>query len=403
MRSPTNYYLFKYAGIEFMRVVSILGSTGSIGQSTLDVIRLNKDDFYVFALSCDNNVELILKQAIEFKPKYIVCPNNNNAKYIAEQLPLNSGIEVLSNNESLNYIASHDDVTHVVAAISGSAGLESTFSAVKSGKEILLANKESLVMSGQLIMGYANKNKCRIIPIDSEHNAIYQVLNSTNERYLKKIILTASGGPFLNTAKEVMSKITVEQALKHPNWSMGKKVTIDSATMMNKGLEVIEAFHLFNLSHEQIEVVVHPQSIIHSLVEFIDGSLLTQIGLPDMRIPISYALGYPERIRSGLNGIDLTKSELSFLKPDPEKFPCLELSFEAIKSGHEYCVSLNAANEVAVDLFLKKKIHFKDIFTINYKMLKNTYPINLDSISKIIQFNDEIKKKTIEFSSKFFS
>ena len=386
-----------------MRVVSILGSTGSIGQSTLDVIQFNKDEFYVFALSCDNNVELILKQAIEFKPKYIVCPNNHNAKYIAKKLPLNSGIEVLSNTESLNYIASHDDVTHVVAAISGSAGLESTFSAVKSGKEILLANKESLVMSGQLIMGYANKNKSRIIPIDSEHNAIYQVLNSTNERYLKKIILTASGGPFLNSAMDVMSKITVEQALKHPNWSMGKKVTIDSATMMNKGLEVIEAFHLFNLSHEQIEVVVHPQSIIHSLVEFIDGSLLTQIGLPDMRIPISYALGYPERIPSGLNGIDLTKSELSFFKPDPEKFPCLELSFEAIKSGHEYCVSLNAANEVAVDLFLKKKIQFKDIFTINYEMLKNTYPINLDSISKIIQFNDEIKKKTTEFSSKFFS
>jgi len=385
-----------------MKVISILGSTGSIGQSTLDVIRLNIDELNVFALSCNNNFELILKQAIEFKPKYIVCPNKNNAKNIADQLPVNSDIKVLSDTESLNFIASHNDVTHVVAAISGSAGLESTFSAAKSGKEILLANKESLVMSGQLIMDYANKNKCRIIPIDSEHNAIYQVLNNASGKYLKKIILTASGGPFLHSSMDLMSKITVDQALNHPNWKMGKKVTIDSATMMNKGLEVIEAFYLFNLSVEQIDVIVHPQSIIHSLVEFIDGSLLTQLGLPDMRIPISFALGYPKRIPSGLEGVDLTKCELTFLKPDPKKFPCLELSFEAIKSGHEYCICLNAANEVAVDLFLKKKINFKDIFSINYEMLKKMYTTKLDSISKIIQFNDEIRKKTMEFSGKFF-
>ena len=380
-----------------MKIISILGSTGSIGKNTLDVIRLNRDLFDIFALSCDKNIDLLLKQAVEFNPKFIVCTNKNDATKLKTNLPLSCKSEVLFNDNPLNFISSHDEVTHVVAAISGSAGMESTYYAAKTNKIILLANKESMVMAGPLIMNTIKNESGMIIPIDSEHNAIYQVLNGSDKKeFLQKIILTASGGPFLNLNSESLETVTVKDALNHPNWKMGKKVTIDSATMMNKGLEVIEASYLFDLLTNEIDVLIHPQSIIHSLVEFIDGSFLTQMGSPDMRIPISYALGFQQRIPSGAPSLDLLERELTFLKPDFKKFPCLSLAYSSLDEGHNYCVALNAANEVAVKAFLSKKIKFTDIFRINSEILNITLKTTLKTIEEIIGYDEEIKKITGE-------
>jgi len=377
-----------------LKVISILGSTGSIGKSTLEVVRLHKDNFKIFALSCDTNINLLLKQAAEFKPSYLVCSTKNDAIQLGKMLPSNISSKVLYSSDANNFIAEHDEVTHVVAAISGSAGLESTFNAAKSGKTILLANKESMVMGGPLFKILIEQDICKVIPIDSEHNAIFQILNTSaqNRKNFKNIILTASGGPFLNTPFDDLKKVTVDDALNHPNWNMGKKVTIDSATMMNKGLEIIEAAYLFNLSHDQIKVLIHPQSIIHSLVEYYDGSLLTQLGIPDMKIPISYALGFPDRIISGLSGIDLTKKDLQFLEPDLKKFPCLNLAYDAIKSGHSYCVALNASNEIAVDAFLKNKIPFTDIYKINCEVMKSIDIAKLDTLSDVFNYDLYIRK-----------
>jgi len=377
-----------------LKVISILGSTGSIGKSTLEIVRLHMDSFKIFALSCDTNINLLLKQAIEFKPSYLVCSSKNDAIQLRKMLPLNSPSKVLYSSESNNFIAEHENVTHVVAAISGSAGLESTFHAAMSGKTILLANKESMVMAGPLFKKLIEQGISTVIPIDSEHNAIFQILNTSaqNSKNFKSIILTASGGPFLNTSFDDLKKVTVDDALNHPNWSMGKKVTIDSATMMNKGLEIIEAAYLFNLSNDQIKVLIHPQSIIHSLVEYYDGSLLTQLGIPDMRIPISYALGFPDRIISGLSGIDLTKKNLQFLEPDLKKFPCLNLAYNAIDSGHSYCVALNASNEIAVDAFLKKKIPFTDIYKINYEAMQSLNIAKLNKLSDVLNYDLHIRK-----------
>ncbi len=381
-----------------MKTISILGSTGSIGISTLKVLKLHKDHFDVFGLSCNKNIDLLARQAIEFNPRYLVCSSHLDAKKLKANLPSQVKSKILFSNDSLNFIASHNNVTHVVASISGSAGLESTYNAAKSNKVILLANKESMIMAGPLIMKLIKNGKSKIIPIDSEHNAIHQVLqgNSNRKNFLKKIILTASGGPFINTSVRNLKNVSVEDALNHPNWSMGKKVTIDSATMMNKGLEVIEASYLFNLSARQIEVLIHPQSIIHSLVEFNDGSLLTQIGKPDMRIPISYALGFPDRINSGVEGLNLSEHKLTFIKPNLNKFPCLKLAFMALDLGHSYCVALNSSNELAVDAFLNKKINFLDIFRINSEILSKAKTFNLKTLSDIKSYDLEIKKITSE-------
>jgi len=378
-----------------MKTISILGSTGSIGKNTLDVIRINRHLFDIFALSCDRNIDLLLKQAIEFKPKYLVCTNKTDAIKLKSLLPLSCNSKVLFQDHPLNFIASHDAVTHVVAAISGSAGMESTFSAAKKNKIILLANKESMVMAGPLIMNSIKNGSGMIIPIDSEHNAIYQVLNgSSKKEFLKRIILTASGGPFLNLDNESLKKVTVQDALNHPNWKMGHKVTIDSATMMNKGLEVIEASYLFGLFTNEIDVLIHPQSIIHSLVEFIDGSLLTQLGSPDMRIPISYALGFKQRIPSGAPSLNLLENDLTFLEPDLKKFPCLSLAYSALDAGHNFCVALNASNELAVKAFLENKIKFSDIFKVNSENLLSISKINLTSIDEIKEYDTEIKLKS---------
>jgi len=288
-----------------MKIISILGSTGSIGKSSLSVINLHPNRFKVFALGGFNNVDLLLEQTIKFKPNYIVTKDLLSKKLLIDKLKdTKLETKVLFGEEGYSFIASHEEVTTVIAAITGSAGLISTIEAAKSGKQILLANKESMVMAGDLLNKICLENNATLIPVDSEHNAIFQVLPSQKDSQdIKKIILTASGGPFREFDIESLKNVTIDQALNHPNWKMGKKISIDSATMMNKGLEVIEASHLFKLNMDKIEVVMHPQSIIHSFVEFIDGSSLSQLGNPDMRIPIAYALGYPDRIASGIDGL----------------------------------------------------------------------------------------------------
>lgn len=385
-----------------MKTISILGSTGSIGKSTLDVIRLHKNSFDIFGLSCNSNIELLAKQACEFNPRFIVCNSKDSAKDLESLIPSKLRTNILFGNDSYNFIASDNNVTHVVAAISGSSGLDSTYSAAKKNKIILLANKESLVMAGPLIMGLIENKKNNIIPLDSEHNAIFQVLQGQPNKkdFLKKIILTASGGPFLNHPINDLKNVNVVDALKHPNWSMGKKVTIDSSTMMNKGLEVIEASHLFSLSHKEIDVLIHPQSIIHSFVEFIDGSYLTQLGNPDMKVPISFALGYPDRIKSGASFINFYDKNLTFFKPDLNKFPCLSLSFDALSKGHNYCVALNAVNEISVQAFLENKIRFTDIFKLNSMVYESISSMKLSSIEEIVKYDSEIKLKSLEFLKK---
>ena len=376
-----------------MKVVSILGSTGSIGKSTLDVLRLDRINFKVFALSCHSNIKLLAQQTIEFQPDIIVVNSANDREVILTYLDGKANPDILFGPNGHKTIVEADEVTDVVAAISGAAGLTSTYHAASKGKRILLANKESMVMAGSLIMRQAELNHGLIIPIDSEHNAIFQVLNGARDnKAIQKIILTASGGPFRSFSAEMIKEVTVEQALKHPKWSMGRKISIDSATMMNKGLEVIEASFLFQLPAEKIGVVIHPQSIVHSLVEFVDGSLLTQLGCPDMRVPISFALGYPERISSGVQGIDLTKHEsLSFSNPNHALFPCLNLAYQALEAGQGYCVALNAANEIAVEAFLEGRISFVQIYEVIAEVMKGDISPTKDQLDVIFDLDRSIR------------
>jgi len=387
-----------------MKTLSILGSTGSIGKNVLEIVRLNNDNFKIFALSCYKNLELLKNQCLEFNPKYAVVSSSKDAKILKKAFKTKIKTEVLFGEDSYSFIAMHDDVTHVVAAITGSAGLKSTYHAAKSGKKILLANKESMVLAGPLILSEIKKNNGEIIPIDSEHNAIYQLLNVNENIFeVEKIILTASGGPFLNDSPAKIANATVTEALNHPNWNMGDKITIDSATMMNKGLEVIEAFYLFKLPSSKIDVIVHPQSVIHSMVEFVDGSILSQLGYSDMKIPISYALGYPSRINSGLKGIDLTKLEkLTFFKPDLKKFPCLRYAYEVLQKNLSYSIILNISNECAVHAFLNKKIKFGNISEIINLVLNDMPSENIQDINDIFEYSDEVTKHTLNKLSKFY-
>ena len=386
-----------------MKVISILGSTGSIGRSTLSVVDLHPEKFKIFALSGFNNNDLLLEQAIKFKPSFIVTKNLFSKKILMDKLKdTKLKTEVLYGDEGYTFIASHEKVTTIVAAITGSAGLISTIEAAKNGKQILLANKESMVMAGELINKICVENNSTLIPVDSEHNAIFQVLskNSDSEE-IKKIILTASGGPFRFHSLKSLQKVTVEEALNHPNWKMGKKISIDSATMMNKGLEVIEASHLFRLGIKKIEVVMHPQSIIHSFVEYIDGSSLSQMGSPDMRVPISYALGYPNRITSGVEGVLLDKlSSLEFYKPDLKKFRCLDLCYQALAMGDAHCISLNASNEIAVEAFLSGKINFIQIPELIEKMLLKTEVMNVNSVEHILELDNYARDETNKILNK---
>jgi len=348
--------------------VTILGSTGTIGVQTLDVIARHPDDYQVFALAANASVDVMLKQCLTFKPQFAVLLNKDAAKQLAEQLKAAScSTEVLTGMVSLEQVSSDAEVDVVMAAIVGAAGLKPAMAAAAAGKRILLANKETLVMAGSLFMDAVKQGGATLLPIDSEHNAIFQAMPQDKFKNLadggvSKIILTASGGPFRTHTKEQIIEATPERALKHPNWVMGAKITIDSASLMNKGLEVIEAHWLFNANSAQIDVVVHPQSVIHSMVQYIDGSVLAQLGNPDMRTPIAYGLSYPNRIDSGVSDLDfLTTGQLEFEAPDTERFPCLQYAYDAMDTGGTAAATLNAVNEVAVSAFLDGKINFMGI------------------------------------------
>ena len=350
------------------QVLTILGSTGSIGESTLDVVSRHPEKFRVFALAGHRQVDKLVAQCKQFRPEYAVVGDADHAAELEKKLK-QEGIntQVLYGSQALIDVASADEVSGVMCAIVGAAGLPSALAAAQKGKTIYLANKETLVVSGALFMETARQNGATVLPIDSEHNAIFQVLprdytGRLNEHGINSIILTASGGPFLNTDLSTFDSITPEQAVKHPNWSMGRKISVDSASMMNKGLELIEAHWLFNCPPEKLEVVIHPQSVIHSMVRYRDGSVLAQLGNPDMRTPIAYCLGLPERIDSGVGELDFgALSALTFQKPDFNRFSCLKLAYQAMNAGGAAPCVLNAANEVAVAAFLDKRIKFTDI------------------------------------------
>ena len=385
-----------------MRTLSILGSTGSIGCSTLDVVRLHPDKFSIFALSSYSNSELLVDQAVEFRPPVIVTRDQLSANKVYSLIKNKYQPEILYGIKGYKYIAGASEATDVVAAISGSAGLIPTMEAVTHGKKILLANKEAMVMAGPLMMSACNKFKAKLIPIDSEHNAIFQIIQNNPDRStIKKLILTASGGPFRGFTQAQLKNVTLEEALKHPNWVMGRKITIDSATMMNKGLEVIEAGYFFNMPIEKIDVLIHPQSIVHSFVEFIDGSLISQLGFPDMKIPISYALGFPDRIQSGVSGIDLAiTGDLSFERPDIDLIPCLGLAYKAFNAGQSSTIILNAANEIAVNAFLNRSISFTRISTSIEWALDNIYAVNVANIEEVIALDNEVRIRMQELINK---
>ncbi len=373
-----------------MKEVSILGATGSIGLNTLEVISRHTDKYKVFALSANKSWQKMLQLCKTHMPTYAVLVDPDAAESLRKTAP--EGVTVLSGENALIEIASHKEVDYVMAAVVGSAGMASTLAAVDTGKRVMLANKESLVLAGDLLINAAKKSGAELIPVDSEHSAIFQCLQGGIDG-LKKIQLTASGGPFLKTPIHELKHVTPERACQHPNWTMGKKISVDSATMMNKGLEVIEATFLFGLSSNQIEVVIHPQSIIHSFVYFNDGSVLSQLGLPDMRSAISYALSYPERHNSGVEDLDLTKQKpLEFISPNMSAFPCLGLAYEALKQGKNAPGTLNASNEIAVEAFLGNKIGFLDISKTIEKTLLDVPVSNVDTLERVVE-NDQLSRQ----------
>ncbi len=371
-----------------MKKISILGSTGSIGTQTLDVVRANKDKFEVVAISANSSIDLLLEQIKEFRPKYVAVYNENSAKKLKEMIPSNIKIEVLSGMEGLKIISSLNEIDVLLTAIVGMIGLVPTLCAIRNGKDIALANKETLVCAGSLVMSESKKYGVNILPVDSEHSAIFQCLNGEQNKEIEKIILTASGGPFRGKQREELIHITKNEALKHPNWDMGRKISIDSSTLMNKGLEVIEAKWLFGLEPSDIDVVVHPQSIIHSMVQFIDSSVMAQLGCPDMKLPIQYALSYPDRIVSDFDRLDLTKlMTLTFENPDMDTFPCLKLAYDVLKMGGTYSAVLNSANEVLVNEFLEDKIGFYDIPYYIEKTLENHSSITNPTLEEILEID----------------
>lgn len=375
-----------------MKGITILGSTGSIGLSTLDVLTRHQDKFRVVALTANSNVEALIKQCKQWQPEYAVMANTEHAEMLSKHLQKNApDTTVLAGEEGLEKVSQLEEVDYVMAAIVGAAGLLPTLAAARAGKRVLLANKEALVMSGQLFIDAIRENNAELLPIDSEHNAIFQCLPHDVSAGLAssgvtRILLTASGGPFRTISLEELEHMTPDQACAHPNWSMGRKISVDSATMMNKGLEVIEACWLFNTSADQIQVVIHPQSVIHSLVQYADGSVLAQLGNPDMRTPIAHALAWPDRFDAGVEPLDLFKvAHLDFESPDYNRFPCLRLAKQAVSLGGTSTAILNAANEVAVESFLNNEIRFTDIARVVEHALENIDghdPSTLDIILK---------------------
>lgn len=387
----------------------ILGSTGSIGTSTLSVIAKNPEQYQALALVGGKNVELMLQQIIKFQPHFVAMNDESAAKKLREKLAfLESKTEVLSGRKAICEIAAHPEADQVMAAIVGAAGLLPTLSAVQAGKRILLANKETLVTCGKIFIDEVRKNKAQLLPVDSEHNAIFQSLPPQAQQQIgfcpltqlgiSKIVLTGSGGPFRYTDLKAFEHITPEQAVAHPNWSMGKKISVDSATMMNKGLEYIEARWLFNASADEMEVIIHPQSIIHSMVRYIDGSVIAQMGNPDMRIPIAETMAYPHRTFAGVEPLDFYQlSGLTFLKPDYQRYPCLKLAIEAFSAGQYATTALNAANEMAVEAFLNKRIKFTDIAKINTAVLEKIESQVITSIEDVLLVDKQARELANSF------
>ncbi|WP_294087067.1 1-deoxy-D-xylulose-5-phosphate reductoisomerase [uncultured Actinobacillus sp.] len=382
-----------------MKKVVILGSTGSIGKSTLSVIEKNAEQYQVFALVGGKNVELMAAQCLLFQPQFAALDDENAAHELKNHLAqLNVKTEVLAGQKAICELSAHPEVDMVMAAIVGAAGLLPTLAAVKAGKKVLLANKESLVTCGQIFIDEAKKSGAQLLPVDSEHNAIFQSLPieaqqkvgfcPLSELGVSKIILTGSGGPFRNKPLEEFATITPAQAIAHPNWSMGRKISVDSATMMNKGLEYIEARWLFNASAEEMEIIIHPQSIIHSMVRYIDGSVIAQMGNPDMCTPIAHTMAYPNRIHAGVAPLDFFKlKELTFIEPDFARYPNLKLAIDAFAEGQYATTAMNAANEIAVEAFLNEQIRFTDIVNINRTVVENIAPITIREIADVLHID----------------
>lgn len=383
-----------------MKKVTILGSTGSIGRQTLEVIEKLEEDYIIEGLSCGQNIELLKLQIEKFHPSFVCVENKEDALKLRE---IFKNIKFLYGEEGLFELASNNDNNILVVALSGKAGLKPTIAAIKNGINVALANKETLVTAGEIVMQLARQNKIELLPVDSEHSAIFQCLKGNNRSSINKLLITASGGPFLNKTEEDMRHAKLNEVLSHPKWNMGKKITVDSATLMNKGLEVIEAHHLFDIDYDKINVVIHPQSIIHSAVEYCDGSVIAQMGLPSMHIPIQYALTYPERVQGiKTNSFNLQKCvNLSFYEPDYIKFPLLKLSYNLGKEGGTMPLCMNAANEEAVLAFLKGKIKFFDINNIVLKMVENYNNIKNPSIDDIFEEDKKVRMKTLDLLKNF--
>jgi 1-deoxy-D-xylulose-5-phosphate reductoisomerase len=378
-----------------MKNIVILGSTGSIGVNALKIIRARPDCFKVVGLVTKSNLKTLAKQIEEFCPSIVSVANKEKAKELRSLITRK--VKIVFGEEGSMELASCDNADMVVSAIVGAAGLSPTLAAIRAGKTVALANKEALVAAGDLMMREARANNVKVIPIDSEHSAIYQIMRGETKKSVRRIILTASGGPFLKTPKDELQHVTVKRALRHPNWNMGKKITIDSSTMMNKGLEVIEARWLFNILPSMIDVVIHPQSAIHSMVEFYDSSMMAQMGPADMRSPIAFALNYPKRLKVDLPRLDFTQiNSFTFEAPDFEKYPSLQLAYDALEKGGGAPVALNAANEVAVEAFLKGKILFITIPIITEKVLGKLGIVKVDSVSTAISIDKWARVKARE-------
>lgn len=375
-----------------MKNISILGSTGSIGTQALEIVRMYPERLNIVGLSAKSNAELLLKQIIEFKPIIASIEDESAYNSIKDKIPENT--RLICGKNSMIEVAEIPEAEIILVSVVGIAGLPAVMAGLNAKKKIALANKEALVCGGNLVMNKAKENGDIIYPVDSEHSAIFQCLQGRGDNQIKNILLTASGGPFRNATKEELKNVTVADALKHPTWNMGRKITIDSATLMNKGLEVIEASWLFDVKGDKIKPVIHPESIVHSCVEFEDGAVIAQMGQPDMKLPIMYAFEYPKRFYSGADFLDLaTKGKLTFFEPDKEKFPCLGLAFKALEMGGNIPCALNAANEVAVDMFLNEKIGFCDIPVMIEHTIFNTETIKNPTIDDIYNTDSEVRLK----------
>ena len=387
-----------------MKGISILGATGSIGVSTLDVLRAHPDKYRVVALTANRDVERLFAQCQEFLPDYAVMADESSAEKLAEQVTAQGlKVKVLAGTEGLERVAALTETDYVMAAIVGAAGLLPTLAAARAGKRVLLANKEALVMSGHLFMQAVRDNGAELLPIDSEHNAIFQCMPQgyrpgMDAEGVRRILLTGSGGPFRETTTEQLDNVTPEQAVAHPNWSMGRKISVDSATMMNKGLELIEACWLFDVGPDKVEIVVHKESVIHSMVDYLDGSVLAQLGNPDMRTPIAHALAWPERIDSGVDALDMfSVGQLNFERPDLQRFPCLRLADEAIRAGGTASAILNAANEIAVEAFLQGQLAFTGIARVIEFCMQSVAAVEADSIETILDADAQAREVALAY------